>query len=401
MFKNYEDYKAQRTALLDEADALLAEGKVDEATAKTEEVKNHDDSYRTLAEAQANAQALRDSLEAPNVISNNAVNGIIDTFSNSNEDSDKQYRMAFMNYVLTGENIPAELKNASAYTTASDVGAVIPNTILDKIVEKMETVGTILNKVTRTFYKGGVTVPTSSAKPTATWVAERGTVDKQKKAIGSITFAYHKLKVVIAVSMTVDMVSLDVFERTITQNIADAMVKAIEGAIFNGTGATNNQPKGVLTETAPGNVDIAKTGSITFKDLAAAEAALDADYDDAEWYMSKKTYVGEIASMVDSQGQPVARVNMGIGGKPEYSILGRKVNLTSHVADYASTVTADTIFACIFRMEDYLLNTNMDITVTKYEDHDTDDQMTKAVMLVDGKAVDLTSLVTMTKKAAA
>ena len=401
MFKNYEDYKAQRTTLLDEADALLAEGKVDEATAKTGEVKNLDDSYKTFAEAQANAQALRDSLEAPNVISNNAVNGIIDTFSNSNEDSDKQYRMAFMNYVLTGEKIPAELKNASAYTTASDVGAVIPNTILDKIVEKMETVGTILNKVTRTLYKGGVTVPTSSAKPTATWVAERGTVDKQKKAIGSITFAYHKLKVVIAVSMTVDMVSLDVFERTITQNIADAMVKAIEEAIFNGTGAANNQPKGVLTETATGNVDIAKTGSITFKDLAAAEAALDADYDDAEWYMSKKTYVGEIASMVDSAGQPVARVNMGIGGKPEYSILGRKVNLTSHVADYASTVATDTIFACIFRMEDYLLNTNMDITVTKYEDHDTDDQMTKAVMLVDGKAVDLTSLVTMTKKAAA
>ena len=38
MFKNYEDYKTQRTTLLDEADALLAEGKDDEATAKTQEV---------------------------------------------------------------------------------------------------------------------------------------------------------------------------------------------------------------------------------------------------------------------------------------------------------------------------------------------------------------------------
>ena len=40
------------------------------------------------------------------------------------------------------------------------------------------------------------------------------------------------------------------------------------------------------------------------------------------------------------------------------------------------------------------------MTIKRYEDNDTDDQVTKAVMLVDGKVVDKNSLVTITKKVA-
>ncbi|HBC92604.1 MAG TPA: phage major capsid protein, partial [Pelotomaculum sp.] len=47
----------------------------------------------------------------------------------------------------------------------------------------------------------------------------------------------------------------------------------------------------------------------------------------------------------------------------------------------------------------YVLNTNLQMTIKKYEDNDTDDQVTKAIMLVDGKVVDKNSLVTLVKKA--
>ena len=109
-------------------------------------------------------------------------------------------------------------------------------------MEKMELVGTILNKVTRTFYKGGVTVPTSVAKPVATWTTEHGTSDKQKKALGSITFNYFKLRCVVAVGIATDTMTLEIFEQTLSKNVADAMVKALEEAIIKGDGA--NEPKG-------------------------------------------------------------------------------------------------------------------------------------------------------------
>ena len=81
-------------------------------------------------------------------------------------------------------------------------------------------------------------------------------------------------------------------------------------------------------------------------------------------------------------------------------LFGRPVNFTNHMEAYADTVSVDTIVACIFNLKDYLLNINLNMTVKQYEDNDTDDQVTKAIMLVDGKTVDKNSLVTMTKKSA-
>ena len=389
-----------RKSMLDEAESLANEGKTDEANSKLEDVKQFDQEWEQYAEQRANIESLR-ACPVGSPLSNTVVETTAATIKNNLVDDDKAYRMAFMNFVLNGTSIPKDLRNNAAYTTTGDTAAVIPNTVLNRIVELIETTGTILNKVTRTFYKGGLTVPTSAAKPVATWTSERGSVDAQKKAIGSITFAYHKLKCVVAVSLAVDTVTLDVFERTIANNIAEAMVKALEKAIIAGEGSSSNQPKGILKETAPAgqNVTIAKDKNLTYKDLCTAEGVLPAAYEKAEWTMTKKTYFGEVAGMVDTNGQPIARVNMGINGKPVYTILGRPVNFVSEdmMSTYADTVSADTVFAFMFDYSDYLLNTNMDITVSHYEDHDTDDKMTKAVMLADGKAIAAYSLVTLTK----
>lgn len=41
---------------------------------------------------------------------------------------------------------------------------------------------------------------------------------------------------------------------------------------------------------------------------------------------------------------------------------------------------------------------NLNVTVKRYEDHETDDQMTKAIMMADGKVVDNNSLVEVIQK---
>lgn len=394
-FKNHQDYLAYRKGMLNEAEDLLNEGKMEEYKAKVEDVKTLDAEYEGFKENIANIEAMRNTAQAPGL----SMKGVSFTQEEKTEESltnSKEYRIGFMNYVLKGDKMP-KMANQDAVTVTSDVGAVIPNTILDRIVEKMEQTGNILNKVTRTFYKGGATVPTSAAKPVATWTSESGKTDKQKKALGSITFSYYKLKCVVAVSIAVDTVTLEVFERTLTANIAEAMVKGLEKAIIAGTGSSANQPEGILTVTALDGqkVEIAKGKTITFTTLCEAESKLPAAYDGAEWYMTKKTYFSQIAAMTDTNGQPIARVNAGIDGKPEYRILGRPVNFVASedMADYAASVEADTTIAFLFRMEDYMLNTNLNVTVKRYEDDDTDDQMTKAIMLADGKVIDKNSFV--------
>lgn len=403
---NKEKYLEMRNGLYNEAENLINEGKIEEAQGKMKEITDLDNKFESEATAMANLNALKDNVKVTD-INNLGTNGVKGTVVDSIDDTAKddytntmEYRKAFMNYVVKGAVIPGELKNQSSNTKTTDVGEVIPETILSKIVEKMEATGMILPLVTRTSYKGGVKIPTSQVKPVATWVAEGAGSDKQKKTTSYISFGYNKLRCAISMSLEVDTMALAFFETTFVNNVVEAMTKALEKSIINGSGS--GQPKGILAETvvAGQNVDIAKTGKVTYDTLVKAESALPLAYENgAVWFMTKKTFM-EFAGMTDSAGQPIARVNYGIGGRPERVLLGRTVVLNDYMDSYSDTVSADTVVAFLFSPKDYVLNTNLNMTIKRYEDNDTDDQITKAIMLVDGKVVDKNSLVTVTKKSA-
>lgn len=314
-----------------------------------------------------------------------------------------EYRKAFKDYVLRGTPIPGKYKQyrTDAFNTTADAstGAVIPTMVLNQIVEKLESAGQILSLVNRTNYKGGLRIPTSTVKPTASWVAERATSDKQAKTVaksGMISFAYYKLRCAVAVSLEVDTMALSAFEAKVIANITFAMTDAIEKAIVAGTGT--DQPKGILSETAPTG-QVVECVTPTYQTLIDAEAALPEEYEaGAIWLMSKKTFMAFVG-MVDSNGQPIARVDHGIAGAPERYLLGRQVITTRHASSYTSTLAAGTIFASIVNLSDYTLNTNLEMTIKQYEDNETEDVVRKAVMLVDGKMVDKNSLVQLKKKA--
>lgn len=407
-----EIYNIQRQKLMDDAQKLLDESKTAEAQAKMKEVEALDAKFEEEAKIQANLNAIAGvhvqgqavSVLPPVATAESIVlSGGAKTPDVLDRYDTDEYKRAFMNYVLTGKKIPAELTNVDANTKTSDVGAAIPTTTLQKIYEKIEATGMILPRVTHTSYKGGVTVPTSSAKPTASWVAEGVGSDKQKKALGSITFAYHKLRCAISMSLEVSIVTYPMFESQFVANVAEAMVKAEEQAIISGSGS--GQPKGITKETVVTgqNIDIAAaTTALTYKDITAAEAAVPQAYDaGAVWCMTKKTFFEQIVGMVDSDGQPIARTNYGMNGKPVYSLFGREVVLVGdYLPSFAASVTADTIFAFIFDFKDYLWNENLGMTFRKYTDNATDDEVTVALALVDGKVVDKNSLVTLTKKKA-
>lgn len=312
------------------------------------------------------------------------------------EPENLQYRQAFMDYVLRNTPIPTELR-ADANTLTGDVAAAIPTQLVNQIVEKFDKVGMILPLVTKTSFKGGVEIPTSSVKPVATWVSEGAGSDRQKKTTGSVVFTYHKLRCEISMSMEVGTMALAAFEAKFVENVVKAMVYACENAIINGSGS--GQPKGILAETAPTGQALEITGGkITYSDLCAWEAAIPEEYEGtAKWCMSKKTFMS-IMGITDQNGQPVARVNYGIDGKIERTILGREVVVASKYMPNLAAATANK-FAFAFDFADYLFNTIYDMGISKKQDWETEDLLTKAVMSVDGKTVSVDSLVTVSNKA--
>lgn len=397
---NKEQYMLQRNSLMEEAQALINDGKFKEFNDKKAEIESLDNSFEEATRLQANLNALKDNSKISTIAGmNNTVTGtkVLDSMDNTigNDDilNSIDYRKAFMNNVLTGAPIPQEFKNENTQTT--DLGILIPTVILEKIISKIEASGMILPLVTKTSFKGGVSIPTSSVKPVASWVGQGQGSTKQKKAIdGSITFAYHKLRCAVSVSLEVDLMALPVFESTLIKNISEAMVIALEKSIINGTGA--NQPKGILTEI-PNEGQALKADSLDYKILIDAEAALPLEYEEKAVYcMTKKTFMSYVG-MVDSNGQPIARVSYGINGKPERHLLGRKVVLCNYLDSYSETLAANKVFAFLFDFSDYDLNTNYNMTVKRYEDNETDDQITKAILIADGKVIVKDSLVTIAK----
>ena len=313
-----------------------------------------------------------------------------------------EYRRAFKDYIVTGK-MKSEFRDS---TKTTDAGAVIPENLVNRILEKFEQLGVIYNLVTQTSYPVGQTIPVDGVKPVATWVAEGAGSTSQKKTLSaSIVFTNFKLRCEVRYTEEIAAMSLSAFEALFVKQVGDAMIREIEGAIVSGDGSS--KPKGILTETAPEGqaIEVAATGKLTYELLCDAEAAVPENYEaTAKWCMSKKTFM-KFIGMTDESKQPIARINYGLNSKPERTLLGRDVVIYapqtgSKLGTYADTVSSDTIFAFIVDFEDYTLNTNYNLGIKHAQDWDNEDHKTKAVLACDGKLITTDSLVTLTKKSA-
>jgi len=310
--------------------------------------------------------------------------------NNMNDFASVEYRNAFMDYVKTG--VMKEEFRATAMTANN--AAVIPTTVLDKIVEKLEAYGNILPLVSKTSYASGVNIPVSEMGITATWQAEGTVADKQSTKVVNVVFGGYKLQCRVATSLELGVRSISAFENFIVNSVSKAMIKALETAIISGDGS--GKPEGILTH---GEAD-AETKKVEFtkfdyKTLCEAEAQIPTAYDSTAVYVMNKQTFMQFVGMTDTNGQPIARVSYGLDGKPERQLLGRTVVLS----DAMPSVEAGKAFAFAFNMSDYVLNTNYDIGVRRYFDENTDENITKATLIADGKVVNADSLVLLTKKA--
>lgn len=299
-----------------------------------------------------------------------------------------EYRKAFKNYVVNGTPIPAEFteKRTDSLTMVGDVAAVIPTTIMNRVIEDLTVEGKILSRITQTSFQGGVEIPISEVNPTATWLeSEDKTSDEQKASMkAKITFSYHVLEAKIAIGLLTSTVSLPVFEATIVKNLKKAMIRALEAAIVSGTGS--GQPKGFTTYDLPAKqvVTMTPTEMGTVKGWAKPEAAIDEahDGDPLVYAMNKTTWDTYVNSMVDSNGQ---KIGLGrIDEKGRKVLNGREVFITDRLPGMDAAKAGDIVGALV-NLEEYLLNSNLAMYYKKWFDEDTNKWKHKALMIADGQ----------------
>lgn len=387
MRKYFETLIANKEERLKKLKEKIAEAstadEVRSITAEADEIKEE------IRSAKEQLAALPTEDEPPKTATTRGFNPLTVISKASTSEADVEYRTAFMNYVCRNVPIPAEFRQNQTIGT-SDEGAVIPNTILNEIVEKLDSYGNILARVRKLNVQGGVSIPILTLKPTAAWVGESSGETQKITATSSVTFSYYGLEVKIAQTLLANIVALPMFEETFVRLSTEALVHKQELGIVKGTGV--NQMLGITVDTR-----IPATNKITIDEADLTWTGwkkkffskIPKAYRNGIFIMSQGTFESRISGMTDTTGQPIGRVNYGIDGEETYRFAGKTVETveTDILDDYDNCSEGD-VFAIFGNLSDYAINSNMQLTVKRWPDDDNNLIKTKVMLICDGKVVD-------------
>ena len=397
-----DQYLEKRKGLMATAKGHLDAGRLDDFAKVQKDVQTLDEQYENEAQARANYAALEGSAVVPAAVQylGGALDGAPAPKPADRFDS-AEYKNAFMNYVCRGDAIPEKYRsNVAATTGVADASAVIPTTTLREIILGLKERGVIFNSMRHLNIQGGVEIPILDLVPTASWVGEGASEEQKLSATQTISFKYYGLECKISQSILVSVVSFEEFQSLFVELAVEAVMTTIEKGAFQGTG--EGQMLGVCKD--PRVTNVVELTSAEFSQFSAWKkkvfAKIPMKYQTGKFYMALGTYEGYIDGMVDTNGQPIARANYGLENGPRYRFGGKDVQPVEPdvLPDFDSAAPGDVV-AVYMNMKDYILNSNMAMTVVNWVDHDTNKKKTKVLMICDGKAADTNGILLVKKKA--
>ena len=319
-----------------------------------------------------------------------------------------EYRTAFMNYIQRGEINRDVLQfeaRADATGTSSDLGVLIPTTVIQKIITDVEKVyGQLYSRVLKTNLQGGVKYPIGSFGATFKRITETTTSDRQKAegVKGSVEFSYKIGEIKLARTSLQTVLSVPVFEEKFAEVIVKAYVQAMDKEIMNGVDA-DNQCVGILTEakkTSDSRILAANIIEFTAAEIADwkkwqeklfAKIPLAMRGLNPEFVMTANTYESNIKTLADDNNRPVYNETYNpVDGAEISKFKGKNVVFVEEdVLKNFNDATNGEYFGMYWVPEEaYAINSNMEFTVVDYFDHDKNQYIKKALVINDGKILD-------------
>lgn len=331
--------------------------------------------------------------------------------------STMEYRKAFMQYVQTGVRTDALNVRAEGEVVSSNLGVLLPNTIINEIIKGVEKVyGQIYSRVKHTNVKGGVQYPVGAFSANFYWNgtdgtdSEHGVSEKQEVGgvTGYVTFSYHIGEIRIAQSLLETILTVEAFEKEIVNALVEAYVKAMDVAIFEGTGA--GQPIGIFSTAGLAKISNVIEFTATemedwkqWKKKLFAKIPLSMRKLSPEFVMTANTWESNIETLEDSAGQPIAReIYNQVNGAETCRFNGKEVVLVEegNVIKNFEDAAAGEYFGIYWVPEKaYAINSNLQFGYKTYFDENTNQKITKALVIVDGQILDAKYIYLLKKKA--
>lgn len=385
---NLKQYLEQRKVLMNEAETMISEGKLEESEAKMQEVKDLDNKWEGVKVANANLEALKDNKEAVSLEdkSENIVGGeIVGEIKETVMDKVSLYENAWAKNLLGQEmntderTMFAEKNGLSMEFTHTTVNTptLIPDTVVAGIEALMEEQYPLLADVRKFNVSGNLTMNRHEGivAGDADWYTEDVKVADEENKFGQFTLTGHELAKAVTVSWKMKSMAVAEFIPFIQREIASRMGIAKATGVAHGTGT--NQPKGIVTalNAEVGTPQVIEYATIAYENITNAISKIHSSLlSGVAIYANNATIWNTLANLKDDVGRPLFIPDVTSGG------VGRMFGYT--VKADGSLKEGEILFGNADR--GYILNTNEPMKLVTEDHAKTRETDYVAYEIVDG-----------------
>lgn len=383
-----QEYQEQRNQLMSDAEALMAESKIEEANEVIAKVESIDNEWESISKANANLEALKDNQEIV-ILENKSVELKGDEKKVENTNilinpadvvSTPEYRNAWLKK-LQGKDLTQQ---ENAVVTAS---GAIPTDTLNKVVSLMEYIAPILSKIDLSFIPASLSIPVEQTLNDASWVAMGTASTDSSDAITTVSLSAYKLIKTVEIGADTAVMAIDAFEAYLVNKLASKMAKALENAVINGTGSS--QPTGLLKSGEITNTGTFTKAAMTYADLLAIIGDLpDHGYRvGASFAMPSALFYSDVLPALTDKGS-----GLDVQAAEKLTVLGYPVILCDRIA-------ADTIIFGDFKFYAMNISSGIEISNDKSVGFRSGTTVYRALALADGKKLNVDAFNKYTRSA--
>lgn len=314
---NEKELKEKRNELQDRMEGILKLAQTENRAMNEEEIKDFDEMEKEIKNIDA-------TLARSATIKRTEKMEPVDNGLTEEEKDIKN----FAGYIRA---VAGKVQNDATQLTKGDNGAVIPKTIVQKIIEKVENICPIYQLSTKYPIGGTISIPKedeSSDAITVAYATEFTDLVSHSSKMGSIELSGFLYGALTKISKSLLKNSDFKLTEYVINKMAKKIAKFLEGELLNGT---TNKVSGVIGSYDSTNmkVTLAKKSSITADELIdIQELVPDVYATDAIWVMAKETRKA-IRKLKDGQGNYLLEKDST--ARWNYKLMGNDVYCTDNL----------------------------------------------------------------------
>lgn len=223
-------------------------------------------------------------------------------------------------------------------------GAVIPDTIMNKVIDRVKEISPLFAIATKYAVKGDITIPKidrTSGDITVAFSAEFSSLTANGFKFGSVTLSGHLAAALVLISkQLINNSQIDVVSIVI-QKLAENIAAFVENFLLNGDSSISDSGLKGSVDTVNNVKTVASVAALGSDDLIDVQDKIpDAYQTNACWIMSPSVRT-KIRKLKDGQGNYLLIADYTKGSA--YTLLGKPVYVTDNLPSAASAASGDII----------------------------------------------------------